>query len=332
VKITAYLHSCPPLRTVGGEMMTLRLLAHSAEQGHDVTVIVRELDEDRMFGKVKLMPGHTASHQDVLKALNEADLLVTHPEIAAALYRFTSRITSTPSVGIIHNLGKRNLSGLLQRPNMAVIANSHETARLLIEGDAVGERPITVIHPLTVPSPAPVEGLPRAFCTHVNLSPAKGAGVLHRLVRDLPKVPFLAVVGGYGEQQVPKNDNGNVTLYGHFSGLGLPFGLTRVFMAPSRDETYGMTVCEATALGIPVIASDIPAHREALGDSPTYVAVNDYDEWAFAVELLMTDDRAWAEAHERAMAYADVLRERDAASYAKWDQLVTYLATSPAAQ
>lgn len=322
MNIAGYLHSCPPLRTVGGEMMTLHLLAHSAEQGHDVAVIVKELEQDRTFGKVRLIAGHSASHQDVLKVLNNANLLVTHPEIAEGLYRFTARIIPTPAIGLIHNLGKRNLLGLRQRPYMHVVANSHETARLLAEADGIGARIPTVIHPPTVPPPAPVAGLPQAFCTMVNLSPPKGAKVLHALVGALPHVPFLAVLGGHGEQQVPKNDHNNVTLYGHFTGLGLPFGLTRVFMAPSHDETYGMTVCEATALGIPVIASDIPAHREALGDSATYVAINDYDEWAYAVELLMTDDRSWADAHARALAYAPVLQQRDAETYATWDRLV----------
>lgn len=306
-------------------MMTLRLLAHSAEHGHDVTVIVRELPNDRMFGKVKLIAGQSASHQQVLRALNEADLLVTHPEIADGMYRYTSRSTRTPSIGIIHNLGKRNLTGLRQRLNMTVVVNSHETARLLAETGVSDKRSITVIHPPTAPPAAPVAGIPAAFCTMVNISPAKGASVLHRLVGALPDIPFLAVMGGYGEQQVPKNDAGNVTLYGHFSGLGLPFALSRILIAPSHDETYGMTVCEATALGIPVIASDIPAHREALGDSATYVAINDYEEWAFAAELLMTDERAWEDAHARAVAYGDVLRQRDITSYAHWDQLVTYL-------
>lgn len=328
MRITGYLHYAPPMRVVGGEMMTLRLLQHSAEQGHDVSAVIRELDQDRMFGKVRLVAGHTTSNQGAIQAFNMADLLVTHPEIADGPYRYSTRNISTPSVGIIHNLGRRNLRGLRQRPNMAVIANSHETARLLIESGATGTRPISVIYPPSEPPAPPVDGLPRAFCTQVNISKAKGSRTLHGLVRDLPKVPFLAVLGGHGEQEVPKNDHGNVTLYGHFSGMGMPYALTRVLLAPSRDETYGMVVCEATALGIPVVASDIPAHREALGDSPTYVALDDEEGWRTAVETLMTDDDAWQAAHLRALDWAVHLRDREAASYAKWDQLVIHLTSS----
>ncbi len=327
MKIVGYLHSCPPLRTVGGEMMTLRLLSHSADLGHDVSVIVRELDKDRMFGKVRLLAGHPASHQHIIHELNRADVLVSHPEIADGPYRYTTRIIGTPLIGIVHNLGKRTIKGMRSRPTMHLVANSYYTAERLSFLDDLADRPTTVIHPTTRPPVPPVDGLPAAFCTMVNLSPAKGAAMLRRLVRDLPDAPFLAVLGGYGEQQIPKNDNNNVTLYGHFSNLGLPLGLTRVLISPSLDETYGMVVCEATALGIPVVASDIPAHREALGDSATYVDPQDAPGWTAAVEALMMDDAEWFRAHERAVAYRAELEARERASFAAWDDLINSLPT-----
>lgn len=322
MKIVGYLHSAPPLRTVGGEMMTLRLLNHSAEQGHDVSVIVRELDKDRTWGAVRLMPGHPASHQQIVSELNRADVIVTHPEIADAPFRYTTRVIGTPLVGIVHNLGKRTLHGLRSRPDMHVIANSYYTAERLWEMNDFFQRPLTVIHPTILPPAPPVPGLPEAFCTMVNLSEAKGAATLRGLVRDLPEVQFLAVLGGHGEQEIPKNDNENVTLYGHLSTLGLPYGLTRVLIAPSHSETYGMVVCEATALGIPVVASDIPAHREALGDSAIFLQPDDRPGWTAAVETLMMDDEEWLIAHERALAYRDELDAREAASYAAWNKLL----------
>jgi hypothetical protein len=332
VKIVGFLHSCPPLRIVGGEMMTLRLLNHSAEQGHDVSVVVRELDHDAWFGRVRLVAGHTSGNQGAILEFNKADLIVTHPEIARGVFQYTTRSQYIPSVGIVHNMGRKNLQGLVHRPTMAVVANAHRTAQLLIETGVTGERPITVIYPPTRPPEPPVDGLPRAFCTQVNLSQAKGGEILRRVAKALPEVPFLAVVGGHGEQLLPPPTMTNVTPYGHFSGLGMPYALTKVLLAPSSDETYGMVVAEATALGVPVIASDIAAHREALGDSPTYVDLDDYSGWAQAVKALMLDDDAWHVAHERTVAYGSDLADREAASYARWDQLVAYLASHGEAQ
>ncbi len=328
MKIAAFLYSCPPFRTVGGEMMTLRLLQHSAEQGHDVSVVVRTLSEPMMFGDVKLVPGHTTSNQPALRVFNECDLLVTHPELASVPSRYTARLMRVPWVGIVHNLGKSTVRGLVFKPNMSIVANSHKTAELLIESGVTGERPLTVIYPPAVAPVAPVEGLPQSFCTMVNISPAKGAATLQALAEDLPEVPFLAVLGGHGEQEPPKGVD-NVTLYGHFSGLGMPFGLSRVVISPSLDETYGMVVCEATVAGIPVVASDIPAHREALGDSAILLDPEDRDGWASAVYTLMTDDDAWLDASLRTAEHAGVLADRMATTYAKWDRLIHHLALSP---
>jgi len=151
VKIVGYLHSSPPMRTVGGETMTLRLLGHSADLGHDVSVIVRELEHDRMLGNIRLLAGHPASHDGIIRELNRADLIVTHPEIADGPSRYTSRVRSTPLLGIVHNLGKRTMNGLRQRPNMIVVANSYYTAERLYDLGVLGDRDPTIIQPPTEP-------------------------------------------------------------------------------------------------------------------------------------------------------------------------------------
>jgi glycosyltransferase involved in cell wall biosynthesis len=62
-----------------------------------------------------------------------------------------------------------------------------------------------------------------------------------------------------------------VNRYVHFLGERLDAGAvlrdaTDILLAPSRDESFGLTLAEAGLFGIPVAASAIDAHREVLGD------------------------------------------------------------------
>jgi glycosyltransferase involved in cell wall biosynthesis len=59
----------------------------------------------------------------------------------------------------------------------------------------------------------------------------------------------------------------------------------KVLLMPSLGEGFGLPIVEALAQGTPVIASDIPAHREAgAGGDVTYVGATDVAGWISAIE------------------------------------------------
>lgn len=58
---------------------------------------------------------------------------------------------------------------------------------------------------------------------------------------------------------------------------------------PSKWEGFGIPPLEALACGSPVIASDIPVHREVLGDSALFVRLGDPTSWATAFEGIRND-------------------------------------------
>jgi glycosyltransferase involved in cell wall biosynthesis len=59
---------------------------------------------------------------------------------------------------------------------------------------------------------------------------------------------------------------GRVRFAGEIPEAARLFGAFDVFAASSRKEGLPLAVVEAMALGLPVVASDIPAHRELLGE------------------------------------------------------------------
>ncbi len=59
------------------------------------------------------------------------------------------------------------------------------------------------------------------------------------------------------------------------SELARLYAHARAVLAPSRYEGFGLVPLEALAAGAWVVASEIPAHREVLGEAVTYFAPGD---------------------------------------------------------
>ena len=65
---------------------------------------------------------------------------------------------------------------------------------------------------------------------------------------------------------------------------------TDVLVAPSRDESFGLTLAEAGLFGVPAVASNIAAHQEVVGeDAGVLFPVEDAEAMAVAIDRVVDD-------------------------------------------
>jgi len=65
------------------------------------------------------------------------------------------------------------------------------------------------------------------------------------------------------------------------------YNLAELFVYVSLYEGFGLPPVEALACGTPVLASDIPVHREVLGDAAMYVESGNVKVMAECLEALL---------------------------------------------
>jgi glycosyltransferase involved in cell wall biosynthesis len=80
----------------------------------------------------------------------------------------------------------------------------------------------------------------------------------------------------------------------------------RVFVNPSEKEGWGLTVMEANACGVPVVASDAPGLRDAVLHESTgfHVPYGDVSAWTVAILRVLEDDDCWSRLRAGAIAWA----------------------------
>ncbi len=191
-----------------------------------------------------------------------------------------------------------------------IIANSHATARAI---DAFAraeglEAPPILGAPLGAPTllAGNVRGAARR-ATFVCVSTIE-ARKNHMLLLDVwqrliarygEAAPRLVLIGrwGVGSQGVQRRYLADQHLRRFVSvesqcddaDIARHLHSARALLAPSRAEGFGLPVVEALKLGVPVIASDLPAFHEAGGAVPTFLDPTSTEAWLSAVREFAAD-------------------------------------------
>lgn len=218
------------------------------------------------------------------------------PDILDSLAR-----SGVPSVVLLHDLipithpefcrpgdGDKHKVRVLNALNHAsrILVNSAYTAFELdrfARAEGLSSPPVDAVHLGLEPgfSPTRGTGTPRPYFVHVGTIEArKNLAFLLTVWRRLqermgPSTPQLVLVGRYGWEneavldhlQRSPNLQGLVhqTAAMGDEALARLMSNARAVLAPSSVEGFDLPAVEASALGAPLIASDIPVHRELVG-------------------------------------------------------------------
>jgi glycosyltransferase involved in cell wall biosynthesis len=138
-----------------------------------------------------------------------------------------------------------------------------------------GERVVVIPNGVEVQPPVAAEPMPVAgvvVLTVGRLEPYKGVMEMVEALPHLPDAFVLRVIGG-GHQGAALSHRARALGVDHrFELLGQVDDeelqrwrqTAAVYVTMSRHEAFGLGVLEAAMAGTPVVASDIPAHREVL--------------------------------------------------------------------
>jgi len=194
--------------------------------------------------------------------------------------------------------------GLFDRGQSRVVVNGVDVARLA--GAAVEREEARAAFGL--PVSAPVVGCAARF------DPVKRLDLLLAAAARLANGALRVVLVGRGSEDRRLRDlaaslglAARAIFPGEIVDAARLFRGFDVYAAPSAKEGMPLAVLEAMALGVPVLASDIPAHRELLGGASPGLVAGTPERFAAALGGLLTDagTRAALAAEQRTRARSE---------------------------
>jgi alpha-1,3-rhamnosyl/mannosyltransferase len=184
----------------------------------------------------------------------------------------------------------------LRRVDRIACISAFTRDRLIAHWPELADRAIVVhLASSRTLSESMVSSTRRPYVLNVDtLEPRKNLPVLLDAVADLPDIDFVHCGGiGWGVDEVVRRASGmpSVKLRGYVpdSELGSLFRGALAAVFPSIYEGFHLPPLDAVSVGCPVIASDIPVHREVLGEAAVFVPPHDGRAWAAAISSLRDD-------------------------------------------
>ena len=269
----------------GVERYVCQVAAALAARGHGVTVIGG--DADRMTAElpaaVRHLPAATVPRAARALADADGDLVHVHMTAAEAAAFLASACRRRPVVATRHfaagrGTGWRNraLARIVARPIARDIAISAYVAA------SAGGPTVLVPNAVADRTQAPLEAPRVVMLQRLDVEKAPEVGLAAWAASGLGDRGWHLVVAGSGTLRPALEDLADrlgcadsVTFAGHVADTDGLLASASALLAPAPAEPFGLSVAEAMAHGVPVVAAAGGAHLETVGDDGLLFPVGD---------------------------------------------------------
>lgn len=304
----------PEFHEGGVERHVLWLANELAAMGHDVVVVSAG---GKLQSKLKgvchiKLPVHrknplTAIYSAVriagIAKREKIDVLHAHSRVPAWIARWASLLSGVPWIATCHAFYSRNAGLIPYKKASALICVSESVHRFFLE--LFPDRDYTVIYNGLPPSPyrwnRKEDGTAR-FLFVGRLTRKKGIITLIEAFSHVASGTWrLDVIGdgplmGEAKALADSLGLGNRIVFKGFQDIPEQWmEECSCFLFPSLEEGMGLTLMRAVEMGVPVIASDLPAVRELATSPKSLVVPGDAGKWTKAIEMFLTSGRGTAE-------------------------------------
>ncbi len=276
-----------PGQPSGGNIYDRQVCARLAEAGWDVQVTTvaaawpvpgpeARADLARVISAIP--DGETALIDGLIASPAAAQLL---PHAARIRMTVLLHMPLATALDTHHDASELRSERTVLRAAAGVVVTSEWTRQQVLAHFAIPARRVHVARPgvdRVAAPPRPVRG--HLICVGA-LGRHKGQDLLIEALADLADLDWQCVLAGpldrdpdFARQlqtRITRLHYGHrVRLAGVLTGAALShlYSTADLLVAPSRSETFGMTVTEALAHGLPVIAAAVGGLPEALGTTP----------------------------------------------------------------
>jgi glycosyltransferase involved in cell wall biosynthesis len=291
----------------GSELMMHDILVGLKKLGNEIIIICEKPTAKEVDG----IPIYSYASQKVNSLAKNSDVIITHLRATSAAHYLKQR-HNIPMAMIVHNNRKLEYNKIFKSKSDLLIFNSK-----WLSDESTEKIKSIIVNPPLITQKYKTKTIDE-YITLVNISKEKGGELFWKLARKMPYRKFLAVVGAYGDQVIPRSIPKNVIVQKHTSDMKKIYAKTKILLIPSVYETWGKVGLEAASSGIPSIAHPTKGLQESLGKSGIFVDRNKVDQYKETIDLLMNNDRLYNKFSTKALQ-----RSKEVAS--KFDQQIINL-------